>query len=148
MSVNITYTCQTHAVEFLKLGFEALVSPKLTLEHEYYSLLLCVDSLFHPLFRQMPCTVDPISGLFSLDRSSFLDKRTEFIASMCFESNDPTLFLIMFCTEIFYNASLQLSVSPFVMILDLVEVLLTALSRWKEVSLTRALFVYFPRTNV
>ncbi|GJJ11453.1 hypothetical protein Clacol_005686 [Clathrus columnatus] len=110
--------------DFLELGFEALVSPKITLEHEYCSLIFSIDSLSHPLLRQMPCTVDPTSGLFNFNKFFFLDKRSEFIAS-CDSISDKS-------TEIFRNASMSLEVLPAKDLVRFVEVMLQALHQWKK----------------
>ena len=62
---------------------EALVSFKVTIEHDYVSLLLSMDGLRHALLSGIPVTRDPDSNDYELSKQQFLTLRPEIIASKC-----------------------------------------------------------------
>ncbi|KAF8517921.1 methyl methanesulfonate-sensitivity protein 22 [Hysterangium stoloniferum] len=68
---------------FVKLWIEAIISPNITIQHEFSAVLFSVDSLRHPLLRDMPCIqVDPVSGYFNLERNNLKERRLQIVTSM------------------------------------------------------------------
>lgn len=60
---------------------QALVAAKVTIEHEYMSLLCSIDGLRHPLLEYLPCVRDEETADYKISRKDFLDKRLSFIES-------------------------------------------------------------------
>ncbi|TFY61854.1 hypothetical protein EVJ58_g4250 [Rhodofomes roseus] len=65
--------------QFLDVLLQCLVAAKITIEHEYMSLLCSIDGLRHPLLEDMPCTQDAESADYKISRKDFADKRLSFV---------------------------------------------------------------------
>ncbi|KZT67297.1 hypothetical protein DAEQUDRAFT_694424 [Daedalea quercina L-15889] len=64
--------------QFLDVLMQALVAVKVTIEHEYMSLLCSIDGLRHPLLDGMPLSLDPETADYMITRKDFLNKRLLF----------------------------------------------------------------------
>lgn len=57
---------------------QALVTAKVSIEHEYMSLLCSIDGLRHPLLEYIPSVRDEETTEYKISRKEFLDKRLSF----------------------------------------------------------------------
>ena len=78
-------TSQTYQFQFIDVLMQALVTAKVTIEHEYMSLLLSIDGLRHPLLEDMPCTREEEAVDYKIVKKDFLDKRLSFVQSELFD---------------------------------------------------------------
>ncbi|OSX59709.1 hypothetical protein POSPLADRAFT_1048198 [Postia placenta MAD-698-R-SB12] len=67
---------------FIDVLLESIVTAKVTIEHEYLSLLWSIDGLRHPLFRGMPCEVPADTTDYNISRREFLENRLAFVERM------------------------------------------------------------------
>ncbi|KII85768.1 hypothetical protein PLICRDRAFT_44168 [Plicaturopsis crispa FD-325 SS-3] len=77
----------THTDRFLDVLLESMVSPKITLENEYMSLLFSIDGLAHPLLRGVPCQLEPGVDL-EMSRGEFLNCRQAILKAMFSNLNE------------------------------------------------------------
>jgi hypothetical protein len=75
------FFCKTYREEFLKVLWESLVSSKITIEHEYASLLFSIDGLRHPLLRGLPCHLGPNDVDLDMTKQTFLNLRLQIFES-------------------------------------------------------------------
>lgn len=80
-----TLTCTFHfkreRTTFLKVFLEALISFKLTIEHDYVSLVLSIDGLKHSLLSGLTVASDARNGDIQLSKQQFLLLRPKIISS-------------------------------------------------------------------
>ncbi|TDL22229.1 hypothetical protein BD410DRAFT_749010 [Rickenella mellea] len=60
---------------FLSVFLESMVTARVSLEHEYVSLLLSIDSLRHPMLCNLPVKRNAPNQEFELTKSEFIDLR-------------------------------------------------------------------------
>lgn len=72
--------------------FQALVAPRITVEHEFVSLLLSVDGLQHPLLTNVPWTRDCDED-FQISVSEFENTRVYVLSCMYGHSLSRELML-------------------------------------------------------
>lgn len=72
---------QTYQFQFIDVLMQALAAAKVTIEHEYMSLLFSIDGLRHPLLEDMPCMREEEAADFKMSQKDFLDKRLSFVQS-------------------------------------------------------------------
>jgi len=68
----------TYKDRFVDILLESIVTPKVTIEHEYMSLLLSIDGLRHPLLRDMPCEREEGMTDYKISRKEFLERRLSY----------------------------------------------------------------------
>jgi hypothetical protein len=56
-----------------------MVSPKITIENEYASLLFSIDGLEHPLLRGIPYVLAPGMRDYEISRVEFVDLRFQIL---------------------------------------------------------------------
>ncbi|KAF8524175.1 Mus7/MMS22 family-domain-containing protein [Gautieria morchelliformis] len=68
--------------QILGLWFECIVSPNVTIEHDFTAHLFSVDSLRHALFQNLPCIADAETGYFAFSREEFKRLRLPLIEAV------------------------------------------------------------------
>ncbi|CCL98524.1 uncharacterized protein FIBRA_00523 [Fibroporia radiculosa] len=69
----------TYKDRFIDVLLESMVSPKVTIEHEYMALLFSIDYLRHPLLADIICERDEATGDYQISRLHFLERRATFL---------------------------------------------------------------------
>ncbi|KAI0916960.1 hypothetical protein AcW2_007217 [Taiwanofungus camphoratus] len=72
----------TFTDRFLDILMESIVTPRVTLEHEYASLVFSIDGLRHRFLHDIPCEKQEGSADFQLSRKDFLEARLSILERM------------------------------------------------------------------
>ncbi|OBZ69025.1 hypothetical protein A0H81_11232 [Grifola frondosa] len=67
---------------FTDVLFESLVPSRVTLEHDYVSLLFSIDGLRHPLLHDIPCELPDNTIDYKLSAEDFSEKRLDILEKM------------------------------------------------------------------
>ncbi|KAI0712388.1 methyl methanesulfonate-sensitivity protein 22 [Earliella scabrosa] len=67
---------------FVDVLFESMATPKVTIEHEYASLLFSIDCLRHPLFLDLPIDPPGEDNDYHLSKHQFIENRLAILDTM------------------------------------------------------------------
>lgn len=81
MPTDVPSLAQTFTDRFLDILMESIVTPRVTLEHEYASLVFSIDGLRHRFLHDIPCEKQEGSADFQLSRKDFLEARLSILES-------------------------------------------------------------------
>lgn len=85
-----------------------MVSPNITLENEYLSLVLSIDGLRHLLLRGIPCQIEPDKVDYDISKAQFLQLRVPIIESKSCRILCPLLYNNNKYPALFENLSISL----------------------------------------